>query len=266
MTFDVADTLYVALALYTLGTLIALESLVTRDRRPQHAALLVMIVGFVVHTFWIGLICSRTGHPPITNLPEMAAFLSWTIFAVELALYIRYRVYAAAFFVYPLVLFLLAVPAVLGEPFKHMDPALRSGLFTAHILLTTLGIAGLLTGLSFTLLAFMQDRALKSKRRGPLWEWIPSLDVCRSLSYKSLAIGFSVYTVGLIAGVMWSFRGAEGPAGLRVKEIGAIVAWMLFAALLQSFIGSSFRGKRTIYISGFAFVAIIVAILGIARA
>ena len=51
----------------------------------------------------------------------------------------------------------------------------------------------------------------------------------------------------------------------RVNEIGAIVAWMLFAALLQSFIGSSFRGKRTIYISGFAFVAIIVAILGIAR-
>ena len=33
MMFDVADTLYVALAIYTLGTLIALTTLVTRDRR-----------------------------------------------------------------------------------------------------------------------------------------------------------------------------------------------------------------------------------------
>ena len=264
--FDPADTLYVALVLYAIGTLLALGSLFTRERGPQHAALLVMIPGFVVHTFWIGVICTRTGHPPLTNLPELAAFLSWTIFAVELGLYIRYRVYAAAFFVYPLVLLLLIVPAVLGEPFTHMDPELRSGLFIAHILLTTLGIAGLLIGLSFTMLAFLQDRALKSKQRGALWQWIPSLDVCRSLSYRLLAIGFSVYTLGLIAGVMWSYRTTAGLIELRVKQVGAVVAWILFAALLQSLISGAFRGRRTMYISGAAFVAIIVALLGIAHA
>jgi len=266
MMFDAADTLYLALALYALGTLIALGSLFTTDRRPQHAALIVMIGGFAVHTFWIGVICTRTGHPPLTNLPELAAFLSWTIFAVELGLYLRYRVYAAAFFVYPLVLLLLTVPAVLGEPFTHMDPSLRSGLFTAHILFATLGIAGLLIGLAFTTLAFMQDRALRSKKRGALWQWIPSLDVCRSLSYRLLATGFSVYTLGLIAGAMWSYRTTAGIIALHMKEMSAVIAWVLFAALLQTFISGAFRGKRTLYISGAAFVAIIVAILGIAHA
>jgi ABC-type uncharacterized transport system permease subunit len=265
VTLASTDTLYVALTLYGLGTLVALASLFTHYKRAQHAALIFMIGGFAAHTFWIGVICTRTGHPPLTNLPEAAAFLAWTIFAVELALYVRYRVHAAAFFVYPLVLILLTISAVIGERFTILDPKLRSTLFTTHILLSTVGIAGLMIGLAFTVLAYTQDRALRSKHRGPLWEWIPSLNVCRTVSYWSLAIGFSVYTIGLIAGVIWSYRTTAELMDLRVKQIGAVVAWLLFAALLQSYISGVFRGKRTMFISGAAFVAIVVALLGIAR-
>ena len=92
-------TLYAALLFYTAGTLIALASLFTRERRTQHAALVLMIGGFLCHTTWIGTICARTHHPPLTNLPEAAAFVAWCIFVVELALFIRYRVQAASFFV-----------------------------------------------------------------------------------------------------------------------------------------------------------------------
>ncbi len=265
MNFQATDTLYVALAAYALGTIVALASLLVRDKRPQHTALILMIGGFVAHTIWIGTICSRTGHPPLTNLPEATSFLAWTIFAVELALYIRYRVHAASFFVYPLVLLLLMISAVVGEPFAHLDPALHSALFTAHILLTILGIAGLMIGLAFTVLAYLQDRSLKSKQRGRLWEWIPSLNVCKLVSYRALAIGFSVYTVGLLAGVVWSYRTTSDLIDLRVKQVGALAAWLLFAVLLQSYISGAFRGKRTIYISGAAFVAIIIALLGIAH-
>ncbi len=265
MAFSPTGTLDVALVFYALGTIVAFASLLTHDRRWQHSALIVMIGGFVAHTVWIGTICARTGHPPLTNLPEAAAFISWTIFAVELALYTRYRVYAAAFFVYPLVLLLLLVAAVVGEPFAHLDPSLRSSLFTAHILLTTLGVAGLFIGLAFTLLAYMQDRALKSKKRGRLWEWIPSLNVCKVVSYRALAIGFIIYTLGLIAGVLWSYRTTAGPMDLRVKQVGAVVAWLFFAALLQTYLSGTYHARRTIFISAGAFVAIVVAILGIAH-
>ncbi len=265
MSFQATDTLYVALVAYALGTLIALASLVTRNKRPQHAALLVMIGGFVAHTIWIGTICARSGHPPLTNLPEALSFLAWTIFLVEIVLYTRYRVYAAAFFVYPLVLLLLTIAAVIGGSPMQLDPALRSNMFTAHILLSTVGVAGLLIGLAFTILAYLQDRALKSKRRGALWEMIPSLSICRLVSYRALAIGFSIYTIGLIAGVLWSYRTNAGFMDFRVKQIGAVVAWVLFATLLQMFISGSFRGKRTLVISACAFVAIMVSILGIAR-
>jgi ABC-type uncharacterized transport system permease subunit len=256
-------SLYLALAIYTLGTLVAFASLFTRDKRLQYTGLGLMIAGFIAHTIWIGTICTATGHPPITNLSEVLSFVAWTVFVVELVLWLRYRVYAAVFFVYPLVLLLLTFSAVVGENFQVLDPELRSNLFTAHLLLTTVGVAALMIGLAFGLLAMLQDRALKRKTRGRLWEWIPSLDVCKNVSYRSLAIGFSIYTMGLLAGSLWSYRTSDTLMNLQVKQIGAVTAWVLFAVILQSFVNNTYRRTRTLFISAGAFVAIVIAILGI---
>lgn len=257
--------LYIALGLYACGTIVALATLFTREKRTQHIALALMIAGFVSHTFWIGSICVRTKHPPLTNLPEASAFISWCLFVVVLVLFIRYRVHAASFFVYPLVLMLLTVAAVVQEPFAAMDPSLRSSVFTMHVLFSAVGVAALLTGLAFTVLSFMQDRALKSKQRGRLWEWIPSLNVCRAVSYRTLAVGFSIYTLGVLAGIVWSYRTTAELIDLRVKPIGGVVAWIFFAILLQSYISGAYRTRRTLVISACAFVAILVAMFGIHR-
>src|SRR5687768_11118424 len=124
--------LYLALGFYALGTLAAFASLFAREKRVQYAGVGLMIAGFVTHTIWIGTICTATGHPPITNLAEVLSFVAWTVFAVELALWLRYRVYAAVFFVYPLVLLLLTLSAVVGERFQVLDPGLRSNVFTTQ--------------------------------------------------------------------------------------------------------------------------------------
>lgn len=263
MNFQATDSLYIALGFYALGTLAALVSLFVRAKRLQYAGLLFMIAGFAAHTVWIGTICARTGHPPLTNFPEAVTFIAWVVFAIELSLWIRYRVYAASFFVYPLVLLMLTVAAAVGENFVALDPELRSNVFTLHLLMSTVGIAGLFIGLAFGLLALIQDRALKNKRPGRLWEWIPSLDVCKNVSFRALAIGFSIYTVGIIAGVLWSYRTTAGLMELRAKQIGAVTAWILFGILLQSYISNTYRRKRMLFVSAGAFIAIVVAMLGI---
>jgi ABC-type uncharacterized transport system permease subunit len=258
-------SLYAALALYAAGTIVALATLFMREKRPQHVALGLMIAGFVAHTVWISTICVRTHHPPLTNLPEAAGFMAWVVFAVELALFIRYRVHAASFFVYPLVLMLLTLSAVVREPFVK-SPAAVSRLFITHILLTTIGVAGLLIGLAFGALAWAQDRALKSKQRGALWDWIPSLNVCNTVSYRALAIGFSIYTLGILAGILWSYRTSAELMDFRVKQVGAVVAWVLFAIVLQSYVNDTYRTRRTVIIGACAFIAIVVAILWIHHA
>lgn len=260
MTVAPTDLLDFALASYLVGTAVVLASLVFTWRRSQTLAFAAMLLGFAAHTAFIGTICIRSSHPPLTNLPETAAFLSWTILLVALVLYVRYKVYAAAFFLYPLVLGILLVTAIVGEPFAHVTPAFRSSLFTAHVLMTTLGVAALFIGLCFSLLAVTQDRALKSKTRGPLWNWIPSLNICNNLSHRALSIGFAIYTAGLLAGIVWSYRLAAGLMELRTKQVGAVVAWTLFAVLLRVH-----TPRTTLVLSAGAFVAVIVSILGIAH-
>ncbi|HXI12216.1 MAG TPA: cytochrome c biogenesis protein CcsA [Thermoanaerobaculia bacterium] len=256
-------TLYAALAFYLAGTLLVLAGLFNRSIAFQRYALFLMIAGFVLHTIWIGTICVRTGHPPLTNLPETAAFISWTIFAAEMLLYFKFRIRAAAFFVYPLVLILLSVAAVVREPYLPQEPSLRSGLFTMHLLFSTVGVAALLVSLAFTLLSQMQERSLKSKSRGALFEWIPSLKVCDLVSYRSLATGFSIYTLGLLAGVLWAYRTSGGFFSGGAKEVGAIVAWVMFAILLQSYLDGSQRTRKTLVVAAVAFVSIGIAIFGI---
>ncbi|HEX3580697.1 MAG TPA: cytochrome c biogenesis protein CcsA [Thermoanaerobaculia bacterium] len=263
MTISPNMTLYIALALYALGTVIALASLFQKQIVLQRAGMVVMVAGWICHTIWIGTICTITGHPPLTNLPEAASFVAWTVFLVEMILFIRYRVHAASFFVHPLVLILVTITAVVREPFARVTPEMRSRIFTAHILFTTIGIAALFIGVAFTYLAMAQDRALTSKKRGRLWEWIPNLRVTRLVSQRALAIGFSIYTLGILAGVLWSYQTEASLMELRIKQIGAIVAWVLFAVLLQASIAGALRGRRTLLVSIGAFVATLVAILGI---
>ena len=255
--------LYAAAALYAIGTLIALGALQSRRPRLQLTALGVMIVGFAVHTTWIGMMCHLTQRAPLSNLPEIASFVAWSIFLVEIVLYLRYRVHAASFFVYPLVLMLVMITVAVQSSSIRVNPALDSNLFVSHLLLTASGIAALLIGLAFYLLYHLQERSLKAKKRGRLFDLIPSLRVCETVSYRSLAIGFTIYTLGLLLGFIWSYRTTAAFFNPRAKEIGAVVAWVFFAALIQSHISGSYRTQKNLLIGVAAFISIVIAIFGI---
>lgn len=256
-------TLVATLALYAIGSLLALAALNGRSERLESAATWTMAAGLVAHTTWIGTICARTGHPPLTNLPEIAAFLSWTLLVVALLLRFRFHVDAASFFVYPLALVLMTVAALIGERYAPLEEAVRSKLFVAHLLLTTLGMAALLIGAVFTWLYHLHQHSLRTKRRSRLYEWIPSLRLCDDLSFRGLAVGFTLYTCGIIAGVLWAYRTVGEPMSLRAKELGAIAAWLLFAALLQSYVSGSFRMRRSLVISFAAVASLAVVLTGI---
>ena len=242
------------------------QPLLRKIEHPPVGAMGLAGIAWISHTIFIGTICVRTHHPPITNLPETATFIAWVIMAVEIGLFIRYKNQAAAFLVYPLVVMLLAVSAVVTEPFAAMPDEQRSRLFTAHIFLTSVGVAALLIALSFAALYMLQDRAIKEKRRGTIYDWIPSLKVCDTVSYRALVAGFTVYTAGIATGILWSNRTNNTVADLGAKEIGAAVAWVFFAAIMQAHIAGSFRSRRTAVFAILAFLSIVVALFGIQKA
>lgn len=256
-------SLYLTIAIYAAAAGLVFVSLLTRREQLQRFATALIGLGFIGHTIWIGTICSTTKHPPLTNLPEAASFIAWVLIVVELALLFRYKVQAAAFFVYPLVVILLATTAIVSEPFSPPTPEQSSKIFIFHLLLTMVGVAALLIGLAFGALYQMQDRAMKTKKRGALYEWIPNLRVLDMVSYRAMVAGFAIYSAGILAGVLFAYNRHGALTTFGAKETGALVAWVAFAAMLQSHLSGTFRTRKTAGIALVAFLAIVVSIFGI---
>jgi ABC-type uncharacterized transport system permease subunit len=255
--------LYAAMALYGLAAATVLVALVRKAERPPAFAFALSLVALVSHTIFIGTICSRTGHPPLMNLHEAATFIAWVVMVVQVVLFLRYKIQAAGFFVYPMVVVLLTVAAVINDPLAPLAPEDSSKLFVGHILLSTVGVGALFVALAFAMLYNMQDRAIKEKRRGMFYDWMPSLRVCDTVSYRALAIGFVIYTLGILTGIIWSYQRLPRPATIGAKEFGAAAAWVFFALLLSSHLGGSFRSRKTVVLAVGAFVSVLVAIFGI---
>ena len=258
-------SLYLTIAIYAVAAGLVFLSLLAQRETLQKLATIAVGIGFVGHTIWIGTICSTTHHPPLTNLPEAASFIAWVLIVVELGLLFRYKVQAAAFFVYPLVVILLSTAAIVSEPFSPPTPEQGSKIFIGHLLLTMVGVAALLIGLAFGALYQMQDRAMKSKKRGVLYDWIPNLRVLDLVSYRSMVLGFAIYSAGILAGVLFAYNRHGALTSFSAKELGALVAWVAFAVILQSHLSGTFRTRKTAGVALVAFLAIIVSIFGISR-
>lgn len=261
--FSANTYLYAAMALYGVAAATVLVALIRKAGRPPRFAFLLALVALVSHTIFIGTICSRTGHPPLMNLHEAVTFIAWVVMVVQVVLLFRYKIEAAGFFVYPLVIVLLTVAAVIADPLTPLAPEDQSKLFVGHILLATVGAGALFIALAFALLYYLQDRAIKEKRRGLFYDWVPSLKACDLVSYRALAIGFAIYTLGVLTGILWAFQRHPEPTTTGAKEIGAAIAWVFFALLLHSHVIGTFRTRKTVVLAVGAFLSILVAIFGI---
>ena len=132
------------------------------------------------------------------------------------------------------------------------------------MLLTTIGVAGAADRTRVRRCwRWLQDRALKTKTRGASVGLDPEPQRLQDVSYRALAIGFSIYTLGLLAGILWSYRTTAGLMDLRAKQIGADRRLDPLrdraAGVHQRHLS---RRAAPIVIGACAFVAIVVAIWG----
>ena len=136
--------LRVAAALYSLGLLHAILTLVRRREHLFRVALGAFGLGAVFHFVSIveeGIVKDRC---PITNFYETLSMCAFLIVLLYLFVYWRYKLESLSVFIFPLV-FVLALVATMGNPVSAWSsPVVRSAWLTVHIVLVLLGYAALL--------------------------------------------------------------------------------------------------------------------------
>ena len=97
-------------------------------------------------------------------------------------------------------------------------------------------------------------RATEPRRRGIL----PPSAVLDRMAYRTIAIGFPIWTFAVIAGAVWAQEAWGRYWGWDPKETWAFITWVIFAGYLHARATSGWKGTRAATVALVGFVALLV--------
>ena len=100
-------------------------------------------------------------------------------------------------------------------------------------------------------------------RRKQIDNTLPSLQTIDALLYRTVGVAFPLLSLLLITGAVWANESWGRYWGWDSKEVGALVAWMSYAAFLHTRISHGWRGRRSAYFALLGFALVIFTWLGV---
>jgi cytochrome c-type biogenesis protein CcsB len=98
---------------------------------------------------------------------------------------------------------------------------------------------------------------------GRIREALPAAVTLDGLMYKLAGVAFAGLALLLITGAVWANESWGRYWGWDAKEVGALVAWLTYAAFLHSRIARGWKGRRSAYFAIVAFLFVIFTYLGV---
>src|SRR5512147_276215 len=248
--------LRVAAALYSVGLLHAILTLVMKRDHLFRYALGAVSLGSVFHFVSIieeGLLMNRC---PIANFYETLSMCALLVVLLFLFVYWRYRVESLSVFVFPLV-FVMALVATLGNPVSAWSsPVVRNAWLTVHIVLVLLGYAALVFTAGGSILYLFQERELKSKKPRKFYYRLPALGTLDEIISRSMAVGFVLITLAVVAGSTWAFVELKTAWIAQPKIAISFFTWGVYLAMVCLRTTAGWRGRKaalmTVTVVGFS--------------
>lgn len=252
-----------ALTFYFAATIIGIIELFRGTKTTARAMLLLVVIGFALHTASIIYRYAAAGYIPISNPHEATSFFSWCSVLIFLILEWRYRIGLLGSFIMPLVFVLMLSSAMLSREIKPLSPVLQSYWFGIHTVLAFLGNAAFAMAFGVGIMYLVQERYLKSKHPSGLFQRLPSLQSLDEINYRLITIGFPLLTLAIITGALWADKAWGGYLRGDPREVWALITWLIYAIVLHTRLISGWRGKRAAILSIIGFLTILIAFFGI---
>ncbi|MEI9976843.1 MAG: cytochrome c biogenesis protein CcsA [Ignavibacteriota bacterium] len=121
----------------------------------------------------------------------------------------------------------------MGNPVSAWSsPAIRNTWLTVHIVLVLLGLAALLLASIASLVYLFQERELKRKKPHKSYYRLPALGTLDDVISQSMAVGFVLITLAVIAGSTWGFIELKSGWLADPKIVISFVTWGVYMALV----------------------------------
>ncbi len=255
--FDAAACGYLAAALGFLFSLVLSRSGLERLGR------LALVLSFLAHT--AGLIArgATLGALPVTTTYESLLFYGWVFAFGYLVLFlfsgtaVAWRRAVGAIVSLAVVVAMALASSPLRAPdIQPLAPVLRSHWLALHVGFTFAGEGFFAVAFAASLLFLVAGRKrARSEAR------LEQLDL---LSYRAVAIGFPLFTLGgLFFGAIWAKHAWGRYWGWDPKETFMLVTWLVYVAYLHLRSRRNWRGRRAAWVAVLGFLLALFTFAGV---
>lgn len=269
MVYYNAKLFGVAMFGYLVATLLYVTYVVSRNRSVGVAGSAVTLLGWLVNTAaiavrWIESYKAGFGYVPLSNMYESMVFFAWSIMLIYLVFEHLYGYRALGAFVAPLGFLGIAVVSFnpkISTDLQPLVPALQSNWLTSHVVTCFFGYAAFALSFAFSLLYLLgpDSQGKKGAEQGLL----PSKKVLDDLSYKAVAVGFPLLTLGILTGAAWANYAWGTYWSWDPKETWSLITWLVYAAYLHARFTAGWKGVRLAWLSVVGFGAVIFTYWGV---
>jgi cytochrome c-type biogenesis protein CcsB len=257
--------LEISLSLYLVGSTIFLALLFVESGKLTHIAYWLVLGGFVSHCLSILHRTAVLGILPLVSAHDVLSFFACMI--IGLFLILRKRVSGPIFgcmaTTLASVLILVGTRLSIEPTAESLGLVTRSWWLPVHVILALAGNAVFaLMAMGGTMYVFLQ-RLIKTKRIGPFYRHLPSLETLDTINRHGLPIGFFLLTLGIISGALWAERVWGTYWSWDPKETWSLITWFAYAAMVHQRLVLGWRGKRAALMAILGFCLVMFTFLGV---
>lgn len=201
----------------------------------------LLLAGFLLHTFGLGLRWYVSGHSPMSNGYESMLFISWVTLLAGFVFSRKSPFTLPATAVLASLTLLVAHMSFMDPEITNLVPVLKSYWLTLHVSVVTasygfLGLGAILGLLVMILMVFTDNR--NSERISN------TIDELTVINFKTLTLGLYFLTIGTFLGAIWANESWGRYWGWDPKE-----TWSLITIIVYSFVIHSrlIPGMKDIY-------------------
>lgn len=248
---------------YLFSTLFYIGYLIFKKNEIGQLATATAMIGFIINTLSLIFRYIESGHAPFSNQFESLVFFAWAIVLVYLIFEFKYKIKTLGVLIVGFGFLSIAIASLLPYRYQAIEPlvpALQSYWLYIHVITTFLGYAGFAASCGISIVYLLKSGV---KQEQSFFSSFPELDVLDDLSYKSIALGFPLLTIGIITGAIWANYAWGAYWSWDPKETWSLITWFIYAAYLHSRITRSWRGKRSAILSLIGFASVLFTYFGV---
>ena len=223
-------------------------------------------VGAVVSR-WVASHRIGMGHAPLSNLYESMVFFSITIVVIYLVVTLKIKTRLLGAVVMPIAFLTVASTSLTNRDIQPLVPALQSNWLTAHVITCFLGYGAFAVAFGVSVLYLLKARygtGTGSNEPGKSYvAMLPGAAFLDEWTYKLIAFGFPLLTLGIITGAAWANSAWGSYWTWDPKETWSLIVWLIYAAYLHARTARGWKGKRSAMLSIFGFIATLFCYLGV---